>query len=855
MSRTSPAPSAAAEAPAHRRSHSRHLTVAGKLRLAIGVLLAGMGALGTMYWHVSDGVGQASTAFQAHQHFGALSLQLQEHLSELRRAESAYADTHSLHDRDAVFAARGHLLATLAAVRRDALAHAFDADVQAIARRVARYAGGMDDLDHLVARVGHDENDGLQGELRTAVHGVEDIVKQQNDAPLMVSMLMMRRHEKDFILRGDQKYADKVGEEAKPFARRLKTAHIDASARGQLATLMSAYQDAFRQFAAARFALHARVGQLDADATAIDPPLQRLDRAAQRSLDVARARQIAQTHRMNQLFSLTLLLVAASVVAMLWMVLRALVRPLRDAMAVADAIANDRLDGTVPVHNPHDELGHLATRLARMQDNLRTRIDRERAAAGENERVRQALDAANANMMVVDTDGAVAYANRALCGELATLAAIGAERVATLPGRRLVELHADLGAFVKQLAGARQPLAHELAFAETRFILKANPIMVDGQHLGTALEWHNRALELTIESEVAAIVRAAADGDLAARVDVVRQDGFLRTLGDSINALLETLEQNLGEVQSVLAALAEGDLTRRMEGRFGGMFAAMQANVAHALQQLETMVRGIQHAAASVHAAASEIATGTDDLSGRTESQARELQEVAALLAELGDAVRQNADGAHRVTAATGSALAAAHGGSSVVGEAAERMAEIREASRRVADITGVIDGIAFQTNILALNAAVEAARAGEHGRGFAVVASEVRALAQRSASSAREIKTLIEDASRKVQAGAELVEGVGHAMGDILESVGRVETTMQSIADASRRQENGIERVDAMLGRIEGATQQNAALAEETSAATGSLTQQSDGLSAAAQRFVVQPKREAKVKAVRPAA
>jgi methyl-accepting chemotaxis protein len=199
--------------------------------------------------------------------------------------------------------------------------------------------------------------------------------------------------------------------------------------------------------------------------------------------------------------------------------------------------------------------------------------------------------------------------------------------------------------------------------------------------------------------------------------------------------------------------------------------------------------------------------------------------------------------------------LSAARGGSDVVGQAVERMSEIREASKRVADITGVIDAIAFQTNILALNAAVEAARAGEQGRGFAVVASEVRALAQRSASSAREIKALIEDASLKVQTGAELVEGAGHAMGDILDSVGRVESTMQSIADASRRQEQGIAQVDTMLGRIEEATQQNAALAEETSAATGSLTQQSDGLSSAAQKFVVQGRGNAKPRAVRTAA
>jgi methyl-accepting chemotaxis protein len=831
------------------------ITVAGKLRLAIGVLLGGMVALGAMYWHVSEGVGQAAGAFQAHQQFGALSVQLQERIAELRRAQTAYAGSRKTVDRDAVFAARRDVLDTLARVRRDPLARAFDVDVQAVTRGVGTYTGALDDLDLVIARIGHDENDGLQGQLRTAVHGVEDIVKQQNDAPLMVSMLMMRRHEKDFMLRGDQKYADEVGKEAAPFAHRLRATHMADAGKQKIGTLMEGYQAAFRQFAAARFGLLALVDRLDTDADAILPPLRRLDQASQRALDQARALQVAQTRRMNLLFGLTLLLVGASVVANLWLVLRALVRPLRDAVEVADAIAHDRLDGSVRVHNPHDELGHLASRLARMQDNLRARIERERAVARENERVRQALDAANANVMVVDAEGAVAYANHALRTELAALAAIGTDRAGSLPGRALAELHADLGAFAQQLAGAQVPLAQELVFAETRFTLKASPIVVDGQRLGAALEWHNRALELTIESEVAAIVCAAANGDLAARVDIARHDGFLRTLGQSINTLLDTLEQNLGEVQAVLAALAQGDLTRRMEGRFDGMFATMQGNVAHALQQLETMVREIQHAAASVHAAASEIATGTDDLSGRTEDQARQLQEVATVLAKLGDAVRENAAGAGRVTAAAGSALSAARGGSDVVGQAVERMAEIREASKRVADITGVIDAIAFQTNILALNAAVEAARAGEQGRGFAVVASEVRALAQRSASSAREIKALIEDASLKVQAGAELVEGAGHAMGEILESVGRVEHTMHAIADASRRQEQGITQVDTMLGRIEEATQQNAALAEETSAATGSLTQQSDGLSGAAQKFVVQGRGNAKPRAVRTAA
>jgi len=244
---------------------------------------------------------------------------------------------------------------------------------------------------------------------------------------------------------------------------------------------------------------------------------------------------------------------------------------------------------------------------------------------------------------------------------------------------------------------------------------------------------------------------------------------------------------------------------------------------------------------------------GTDDLSDRTEDQARQLQEVATVLAKLGDAVRDNAAGAGRVTAATGSALSAARGGSDVVGQAVERMAEIREASKRVADITGVIDAIAFQTNILALNAAVEAARAGEQGRGFAVVASEVRALAQRSASSAREIKALIEDARCRQAPNSSKAPAAQWATSSKASAASNTPCTRSPTPRAARN------RASLRSTRCSAESRKPPS---RTSRARGGNQrrhrqphQQADGLSNAAPRFVAPPRGNSKLKPVRTAA
>ncbi|WP_238345971.1 methyl-accepting chemotaxis protein, partial [Luteimonas saliphila] len=249
------------------------------------------------------------------------------------------------------------------------------------------------------------------------------------------------------------------------------------------------------------------------------------------------------------------------------------------------------------------------------------------------------------------------------------------------------------------------------------------------------------------------------------------------------------------------------------------------------VDRLADIVGQIRTGSDAINSAASEIAAGNDDLSRRTEQQAASLEETASSMEELTSTVRQNADNARQANQLAIGAVDVASQGGEVVGKVVQTMSAISESSNRIADIIGVIDGIAFQTNILALNAAVEAARAGEQGRGFAVVAAEVRSLAQRSAGAAKEIKTLITDSADKVRHGNDLVDQAGRTMGEIVTSVKRVTDIIADISAASQEQSAGIEQVNQAITQMDESTQQNAALVEEATAAARSMEQQAGQL------------------------
>nr|WP_237772559.1 methyl-accepting chemotaxis protein [Herbaspirillum robiniae] len=314
--------------------------------------------------------------------------------------------------------------------------------------------------------------------------------------------------------------------------------------------------------------------------------------------------------------------------------------------------------------------------------------------------------------------------------------------------------------------------------------------------------------------------------------------------------LTRSITLPLNHAVRLARTVADGDLTSRIEvtsrdetGQLLGALQTMNGN----LQKIVTQVR---QATDTINTASGEIATGNLDLSSRTEEQASSLEETASAMEELTSTVRQNADNALQANQLAASASEVALQGGSVVGEVVQTMGSINESSRKIVDIIGVIDGIAFQTNILALNAAVEAARAGEQGRGFAVVASEVRSLAQRSATAAKEIKELIADSVEKVGNGSKLVEQAGVTMGEVVNSVQRVTDVVAEISSASKEQSNGIEQVNHAISQMDQTTQQNAALVEQAAAAAQALQEQASRLTSVVSVFRIDGMEAAPVRA-----
>jgi len=291
------------------------------------------------------------------------------------------------------------------------------------------------------------------------------------------------------------------------------------------------------------------------------------------------------------------------------------------------------------------------------------------------------------------------------------------------------------------------------------------------------------------------------------------------------------LQHVMDETKHVMSNLSQGNLTEVMEGEYTGEFAALRDSVNTSVTNLLNMVTDINEASSSISSGASEIATGNTDLSQRTEEQASSLEETASSMEEMTSTVRQNADNARTANQLASTARDQAQKGGDVVSNAVSAMSEINQSSKKISDIIGVIDEIAFQTNLLALNAAVEAARAGEQGRGFAVVAGEVRNLAQRSAGAAKEIKSLINDSVEKVDEGSKLVDESGKTLEEIVEAVKKVSDIIAEIAAASQEQSSGIEEVNKAISQMDEMTQQNAALVEEAASASESMEEQAKNM------------------------
>jgi len=343
--------------------------------------------------------------------------------------------------------------------------------------------------------------------------------------------------------------------------------------------------------------------------------------------------------------------------------------------------------------------------------------------------------------------------------------------------------------------------------------------------LGTDITQQKLAL-----AEVEKLINGATVGQLSNRIKSDMFTGGLRDLTDSVNRLVDAVTEPLHEAKAVLNALAANDLTKAMTGVYHGEFEEMKSALNLALGNLSTTVTTVRAVVKNVLSESEGITNGQEDLSRRTSQQAAALEETSASMEEMTATVKQNADNAKRADQLAIAARATADKGGLVTKKAVEAMGEINKSSKRIADITTVIDEIAFQTNLLALNAAVEAARAGEHGRGFAVVATEVRNLAQRSAMAAKEITGLIQESIQSVTDGTALVNESGKTLEEVVNSVKRVTDIIAEISAASQEQAIGIDQVNKAISSMDQATQQNVGLVDQTtSAAQGMKAQAKD--------------------------
>jgi methyl-accepting chemotaxis protein len=538
-----------------------------------------------------------------------------------------------------------------------------------------------------------------------------------------------------------------------------------------------------------------------------------------------------------------LIMVAGLILALLLavflylLIVKLIVRPLqKKVLPVFNDLAEGKYDTPLDI-GANDEVGQVLQGLQSMQMQQGFNVAATQQIANDNLRIRIALDCVSANLRIADDNGEVIYANKGLLNTLRQIEPGLREQQPTFSvdgfvGSNIGVFYPDPQAAIRSLRELQSTRQSELDIGRRTYNIITNPIINErGERLGTVGEWVDRTAELTAQRSVADLVSRASAGDLEARLDTSALEGFYKELGTGINSLVETSGAAIVEIANLLSRVAEGDLTQTVTSSYQGTFGRLRDDANQTVTKLRNLVGEIQLSAQTINTAAKEIASGNQDLSGRTEEQASSLEQTASSMEQLTSTVKQNANNARLANVLAGTAQQVADKGGEVVGQVVNTMSAIYQSSRKIADIIGVIDGIAFQTNILALNAAVEAARAGEQGRGFAVVATEVRNLAQRSAAAAKEIKGLISDSVEKVETGNKLVDQAGRTMEEVVSSIKRVAKIMGDISDASNEQSSGIEQVSRAVSQMDEVTQQNAALVEQAAAAAESLEEQAHQL------------------------
>ncbi|MFT6071653.1 MAG: methyl-accepting chemotaxis protein [Alphaproteobacteria bacterium] len=544
----------------------------------------------------------------------------------------------------------------------------------------------------------------------------------------------------------------------------------------------------------------------------------------------------------TKFYSLLAALFGSSIVAVLgYLYARSFARPIVKLSETVDKLANG-YDVDIPCKNNTDELGILARSL--------TTIHTQAQASA---RIKAAVDGADAMFMIADEDLKIIYSNNKV--QNALLQSEGHFKQAMpninlnkIIGTNLLDFYGDKNNHIKNiLSSLHEPHATKLDFDNRNFNLVITPVYdQSGNRIGFVTEWSEttaqvkaaQAAELRnvqeqeIETQVAEVIQAAANGNFKERLNVNDDRQSIVTISNGINKICETVENFFNDLNHTVNGFADGDLTQSLQGNYSGDFNGVKESLNKSFATLRGTIQEISTVGNAIRTSSADITTGADDLSGRTEAQAASIEETVATMEEMSASVRNNANSAIQVTSLAQETLQQAESGRNVVAQAVTAMNQIETSARRITEIVSVIDSIASQTNLLALNAAVEAARAGEAGKGFAVVASEVRTLASRCSEAARDIRGLITGSNAQVIDGVKLVSATGTALSDIVASVTNVTTTISAISQASREQATGIEEISGAISQMDEITQQNAGLADNSAANARELSKEAEALS-----------------------
>lgn len=505
-------------------------------------------------------------------------------------------------------------------------------------------------------------------------------------------------------------------------------------------------------------------------------------------------------------------------------VTRRCTRPLSYAVEKLEQIAEGHY--TDWVHSDReDEFGQLLIAMRSMQTQLSFEVTSAKDQAIRTGRIKTALDCASANVMIADASDTIIYCNPSL---LATFSQRESALKSLIPtfdsqhllGKNMHDFHGETEAARAWTNAPNQAFTSSLSTENCQLTFTATPIFDRSLRIGTVMEWIDRTDQIAIESEVQSVVEGAQAGILNQRLSAQGQEGFFYKLSESINQLLNVNETVIAESSRSLAALASGDLTKRITGHYQGEFGQLKDNINASIEQLTGTIEQITFTASAVDNGLTAIVEGNNDLARRTDKQVSALERTASAMEEINDTIQQSAHHAVEANHMADKAKQHANEGGAVVSSAMEAMGAIRDANNNIQSITDLIDNIAFQTNLLALNAAVEAAHAADHGQGFGVVADEVRQLALKTSVAAREVQELIRNSLDKVQRGTEWVTQSGNILNEIIEQSASVSHMIEEISKASQEQAAGVKDISQHITQLDRATHANASLVQNTSEA-----------------------------------